>query len=121
MRLKALAVPPFFRPPAWVKTPFRLIFLLTLAMILAVLVLYFRIQPQIPLFYSLAQPAQQLVAKEWLWLFPVTAVSITAVHLAVVQTYRNYNLLLIQLFSWTTVMILVLLGLALVRITMIVS
>ena len=121
MRFKVTALPTFIQPPSWVKTPFRLSYLFTLAMTLAVLVLYFRIQPQIPLFYSLAQPAQQLAPKEWLWLFPVISVLITAIHLGVVQTYKNYNVLLIQLLSWTTVMIQLLLGLALLRITMIVS
>lgn len=83
---------------------------------LLVLVFYFRTQPVIPLFYTLPQRAQQLAPKEWLFLFPISIAFITALHLSLVQTFSAANRLLLQLFSWTTILIQVMFALALVRI-----
>lgn len=121
MQFKVTALPVFIQPPAWVKTPFRFSYVITLGLCLSVLVYYFRVQPQIPLYYTLSQPSQQLANKQWLGLFPLISLTITIAHLLIVQKCKNYNVLLIQLFSWTTVMIQVLLALALFRIIMIVS
>jgi len=121
MQFKVAELPVFIQPPAWVKTPFRFSYLITLGLILSVLIYYFRIQPIVPLYYSLAQPAQQLAPKEWLGLFPAISLLITVLHLGIVQKNKEYDHLLIQLFSWTTVVIQVLLALALFRIIMIVS
>jgi len=73
------------------------------------------------MFYTLALPAQQLVVKEWLWLFPAISLLITLTHLAAAQRFKNYNHLLLQLFSWITVLIQAILTLALIRIVVIVT
>lgn len=109
------------QPPRFVRTPFLLSYLLTLGSMLLVLVFYFRTQPVVPMFYTLPQPAQQLAAKEWLFLFPLVISLITAFHLSLVQTFSNYNRLLLQLLSWTTIIIQIIFGLALVRIVSIIA
>lgn len=88
---------------------------------LLVLVFYFQTQPVIPLFYTLPQPVQQLAAKEWLFLFPLVITLITALHLSIIQTNVTYNKLLLQLFSWSTVLVQVILMLGLVRIVLIIG
>jgi len=109
------------QPPRFARTPFLISYLISLATMLLVLVFYFRTQPVIPLFYTLPQPAQQLAAKEWLFLFPLVITLITAFHLSLVQTFSASNRLLLQLFSWTTILIQVMFGLALVRIVGIIA
>lgn len=109
-----------FQPPRFARTPFLISYLISLASMLLVLVFYFRTQPVVPLFYTLPQAAQQLAAKEWLFIFPLVIALITAVHLSIVQTFQSYNRLLMQLFSWTTILIQIIFGLALVRIVTII-
>lgn len=99
----------------------RLSLLLVMVVMLVVLVQYFRIQPQIPLFYSLARPQQSLVAKEWLFLFPVLSITMFVVHSAILRSSRFAENLLITLFAWSSFGTQLLIDLALFRIIMIVT
>lgn len=109
------------RPPKFVRIPITLCYIITLSVFLMVLVSYFRIQPVIPLFYSLARPAEQLAPKYWLFFFPAILAVITFGHLGLIYRYHDYERLLLQLFAWTTLGINVLLAFALIRILIIVS
>lgn len=111
----------FFLLPKFVKTPFLLVYLLTLISLLSTLVYYFRSQPQIPIFYSLPEPSQQLASKEWLFLFPGLAIISTFIHVAVTKSISTSDRLLVILFSWSTVVVQVVLTLALFRIIYIIS
>jgi hypothetical protein len=106
--------------PKQLKRPILLISLMNAVIILLVLVAYFQIQPFIPLFYTLPESEKQLVNKAWLFLFPVTSISITTLHLFLVKFFRYLSPLIIQLFVWTTVGVLFLLALVLIRIMLIV-
>lgn len=111
----------FFLLPKFVKTPFLLVYLLTLVSSLTTLVFYFRAQPQIPIFYSLPEPAQHLAPKEWLFLFPGLAVLSTVIHIAITKSITHTDRLLVILFSWSLVVVQVVLVLALFRIIYIIS
>lgn len=107
--------------PRFIRTPFLISYLCTLSLSLLVLVAYFRIQPQVPLFYSLARPAEHLASKEWLFLIPAISGAISFIHLILINIFHEYDRLLIQLFSWTTVAVQIVLSLALIRILVIIS
>lgn len=109
-----------YRLPAFLKTPVLLMFLISSCVALLVLVAYFQVQPVVPLFYTLADPTQQLAAKEWLFLFPALAFAISLLHLWLLFAYRTYTELILKLFAWTSVAILATLSLALVRIVLII-
>jgi len=109
------------RPPKFVRVPITLSYIITLSILLLVLVDFFRIQPVLPLFYSLARPDEQLAPKVWIFFFPVVLTLITFGHLGLIYRYHNYEPLLLQLFAWTTLVINILLSLALLRVLIIVS
>lgn len=88
---------------------------------LGVLIFYFNLQPQVPLFYSLARKSQYLAAKGWLFLFPALSLLITLVHFSILKMIHTADPLLIKLFTWITVGMQVLLGIALLRIILIIS
>lgn len=111
----------FFLLPKFVKTPFLIVYLLTLTSALATLVFYFRSQPQIPIFYSLPEPAQHLAPKEWLFLFPGLALVSTLIHVTITKSIATSDKLLVMLFSWSTVVVQIVLVLALFRIIYIIS
>src|SRR5687768_781612 len=123
MRLKPLRVRyllSLLNTPRFVRTPFLISYLCTFSLSLMVLVSYFQVQPQVPLFYSLARPAQHLAAKEWLFLIPALSGAISFIHLLLINTFHEYDRTLITLFSWTTVAVQVVLSLALLRVLLII-
>lgn len=111
----------FFFIPKIVKTPFLIIYLSTLISALLTLVFYFGTQPVVPIFYSLAEPAQHLTPKEWIFLFPVFSFVISLLHSILIKLIIKSEKLLIILFAWITVIVQIVLLLALVRIIYIIS
>lgn len=111
----------FFLLPKFVKAPFLLVYLLTLLSALVTLVFYFRAQPEIPIFYSLAEPAQHLAPKQWLLLFPALSFVSTLIHVAVTKSIAHTDRLLVVLFSWASVIVQAVLVLALLRVIYIIS
>ena len=110
-----------FRIPKYLKTPFLVSFLTVITMFLVTLIFFFRIQPQVPLFYSLARPSQHLTSKNWLFLLPVLSLFIGLTHLMIAKIAKHTDQLLMKLFAWTTVGIQLILGLALFRILAIIT
>jgi hypothetical protein len=111
----------FFVIPKLIKTPFLIVYLFTLMSALTTLTFYFRSQPVVPIFYSLAEPTQHLAAKEWLFLFPFISIMISFIHTALIRVLGKSELLLLKLFAWTTVVIQTVFLLALLRIVYIIS
>ena len=107
--------------PRSLKTPLLLIMLVTLVVALTSLVYYFRIQPVIPLFYTMIQAENQLVAKEWLFLFPIFSSIITMLHLTILAKLVDHEQVLVTLFTWSTFALQVLLLIAFFRILVIIS
>jgi hypothetical protein len=103
------------------KTPILISFLLSCLTILLVLINYFSLQPVVPMFYSLAQPDEFLVPKLWLIIFPLLSSIILLVHLPLLNSIRQYEKVIQQLYVWVTTTVEFLLLLALVSILWIVS
>jgi hypothetical protein len=101
--------------PQFVRTPFLISYLITFSLSLFVLVIYLRIQPTVPLFYSLARPTQHLVPKEWLFIVPALSGAISVSHLILINIFEEYDQLIRLLFSWTTVAIQIVLAVAVIR------
>jgi hypothetical protein len=90
-------------------------------MLLVTTIFFFRIQPQVPLFYSLARTSQHLTSKNWLFLLPALSLLISFSHLIIAKIIRHNDQLLMKLFAWTTVGTQLILGLALFRILIIIT
>lgn len=103
------------------KSAMFLTIALTGAIIIALVFSFFSAQPQVPMFYSLAQANQQLASKVWLFLFGGISISITVVHLSLILSFRQLDLFLLRLFIWTTVLIQTLLLMALLRIIFVIA
>ena len=87
----------------------------------AALLGYFFVQPNIPLFYSLAQNDQQLVNKEYLFVLPFLSLTFGVMNILLITILKKYDKLLLSLFSWVATIFQVLLLFALLRILLIVS
>lgn len=110
-----------FGIPQPLRTPFLFSFLISFSLALITLVMYFRLQPQVPLFYSLPRSTQHLVAKEWLFLLPSISWIISFIHLIIAKSAQKADLLLLKIFTWTTVGMQFLLSLSLLRIIIIIN
>jgi len=107
--------------PKYLKKIFLVSFLLTTSMLLITLIFFFRIQPQVPLFYSLARQSQHLTSKNWLFLLPALSLAISLTHLLIIKLIGQSDQLLMKLFAWTTVGVQFMFGLALFRILIIIT
>ncbi len=107
--------------PTETKRPTALSTGLILINIAAALLGYFTTQPDIPLFYSLAQNNQQLVGKEYIFILPILAIVFGIMNMLIITILKKYDKLLLTLFSWVTTIFQALLTFALLRILFIVS
>lgn len=107
--------------PKYSRTTALISLLISLLMGLLVSVLYFRLQPEVPLFYSLPRASEHLVTKEWLFLLPSISVIITITHLIIMSFSQQVDTLLLKLFAWSTVAVQLLLFVSLVRIILIIT
>lgn len=94
-----------FSVPSSIKLPVQLLAFITLVSSFLSITFYFSIQPEIPLLYSLSQPEQQLVTKEWIFIFPAILLFITIVHSWILFKMTQVQELLTQLFSLTSIII----------------
>ena len=102
--------------PKILKTPFLISFLIGSLAVLLSLVFYFRVQPQIPIFYSLSDSEQQLAPKEWLFFFPVFSLLVSFLHLALLLLIKKYDGIILKFFAWSTAIVQVVLLLVMLRI-----
>lgn len=105
----------------YLKAPFQLSFLISSGISLFLLIAYFRLQPTVPLFYSLAEPNDFLVDKSYLIIFPIFSFLITIGHIFIIKALYHHEKIIPTLFAWCTVTIQVLLLLELIRIVYIIS
>ncbi|MFZ1721417.1 MAG: hypothetical protein WAU07_02830 [Microgenomates group bacterium] len=102
--------------PASTRLPIGLSFMIWISILALATGFSIVAQPEVPLFYSYAQPEQQLVQKEWLLLIPALSFLMNIINYAVVVLAREIDPLLITLFAWTMLFIQVIFGLSLGRI-----
>lgn len=100
--------------PLDVQKPLRYSSGLTAIITLVSFATLFIVQPEIPLFYSLP-PTEVLVPKMWILLFPLLALFITITHITFTWVTRSFQPMVLRLYAWTTVMLLVLLLVTVVR------
>jgi hypothetical protein len=107
-----------------VETParktFRLAVILSLLISTASVISWPFLQPVIPIFYTLAQPDSQLVAKIWIFIFPVFAWLVTLLHFPLLKLMKDLGGSVETLFSWATVGVISVTGLILVRLILLV-
>ncbi|MBD3250540.1 MAG: hypothetical protein GF381_03165 [Candidatus Pacebacteria bacterium] len=77
----------------------------TLFLLGLTLVSYHQLTPQIPLLYSLADPEKQLVAKFWIWTLPGLSLMINLVHLVLLKAMPDLERFVLNLFSWSTLIL----------------
>lgn len=102
------------------RTPLRWISGIVLAQLALALASYPFLQPSIPLFYSLAQSTSQLAPKEFVFIFPAIGLLIALLARIGMRLTKSIDSILLQLFAWTTVVLISLSLLAMVRIILLV-
>lgn len=102
--------------PAVVKKRVSYSFYLTTITTLAASGFYFFLQPEIPLFYTLALSEQVLAPKIWLALFPSLSFLITILHMIIIGFLHDLDEQVLRLFAITTITIQSIVLLALIRI-----
>lgn len=96
---------------------------LVLSVILALIatIFYFIAPPQIPLFYSLSQPEQQLVQKEGIFILPTVALVSLLTTLALLSYAKNLDSVISTLILWSQIIMQSLLLVVTIRILVIIS
>lgn len=103
-------------PHPEVEIPLTISIFTSLVVLAASIAFYFTLQPVIPLFYSLALPSQYLVSKEWIFVFPAFSFGITIGHLIIIKLIKEYEVVLLKLVAWSSIILQILLCLAMIRI-----
>ncbi len=88
--------------------------------ILLVVIFYFSLQKEIPLFYSLSSD-QQLANKKFIFILPIIATLINLAHFIIVYIEKEINDNILRMFIKMTLLLQVLLLAILLRIIIIVS
>jgi len=96
-------------------------FLISFSLLIILLIFIWRLQPQVPLFYSLAQSEQQLAQKYWLFLIPGFSLTVSLLHTFIVIIFKKLDQLMLKLFARGTLLIQVLLSVVLLRILLIIN
>lgn len=110
-----------FSTPREIKTPFLLSLLLIGVSGLITVTSYAGMQSEIPLFYSRSNPSQQLVAKHWIFLFPLATAIVVLVNRILLYFLHKYDHQLTVMYAWTTFVLICFLNFALIRILYVIS
>ncbi len=89
--------------PKHTLTPFRLSLAIGFVLIGLASLGYWRLQPELPIFYSLAQSNQQLAPKHWIFLFPFLSFLTTICNFSLIKQNSDLEAILVAVISWTTV------------------
>jgi hypothetical protein len=92
----------------------------SLVMLLLLLVFYFPLQSQVPLFYSLPSD-QQLVNKQFLFILPFLSILINLAHFLIMKFNKEIHEYVLKMFVQLTFLLQVLLLAILLRVIIIVS
>ncbi|MBQ6154749.1 hypothetical protein IJJ27_00670 [bacterium] len=100
---------PYYRPFFYVAVPASLLTLFF------VIFFYRYLPPVVPLYGSLTQTVDRLAEKKELFILPAMALTINFVHALVIYFGRHYDLLILQMFSYLTIFVQVLILAVLLR------
>lgn len=90
-------------------------FFFLLVFTLASVILYPSIQGKIPLFYSLTRDLDQLANKEWIFLFPGMSLIIIVLNTLLIAVNKHFEPLIINLFTWATFGLQIILAMIFIR------
>lgn len=110
MSTDAVSLPPLF------SRELILSYFLTLFAAVLAFAAFTILPPQIPLWYSIAIPEQQLVPKISLALFPVGMFLVTVIHTLIINKLRTMDATIIKIFSFGTTLVIFLFLVGLVHI-----
>lgn len=80
----------------------------------------FILQPEIPLWYSLVQPEDQMVSKPFILFIPLLALLISLIHFVIIKRVRWLDAALIRIVGVSTLFVVSLLAIAFVHILLVV-
>lgn len=103
------------------QKPFRLSLLINLVIIGLGVYGLSVVTPVVPLFYSLANPDKQLVSKQWLLFLPLLSLLINSLHLILTKLNQELDSFVLRLFSWSTLILQIMLFMITMRIILITS
>jgi hypothetical protein len=101
--------------PNVVKKPLFACWVLTLLMIFVSGGYFFIAQPELPVFYTMARPAQSLVPSVWLFVFPTISILMSFIHIGIAHWMRSMDNLLLIIFTRTGLALQLVLFIALLR------
>lgn len=107
--------------PKTIKTPVLVSWIVTTILIIITAIYYFISQPELPIFYSLARKSDQIVRKEFIFLFPLISLLMNIIHTVVIKIINKYSTLMLELFVFTTALLQIIFLLSLIRIVIITS
>lgn len=110
-----------FEAPRELKTPLLLCLLMIGISGLITAMAYSWIQFEVPLFYSLSQPEQQLAPRQWIFLFPIASAIMVILNRIFIHFLRKYDHQVTKIYTWMTVFLIFLLNFALIRILYVIS
>lgn len=82
---------------------------------------YNTIQPEIPLFYSLANTSSQLTGKSRIFLLPIVSLFVGLIHFLLTKYLYSLKVRFIKVFAWATVLIQALILTILIRIIWVIT
>ena len=74
-----------------------------------------RLQPEIPMFFSLPQGKAQLVDKAWFVLHPILGLVILTINTLIIRLQQNYYRIYCQLLTWITMIIICMITIAMIH------
>lgn len=102
------------------RQPILWCFLFLLTLTLISVALYPSIQGKIPLFYSLTKDFDQLANKEWIFLFPGISLGIMLINTLLIAVNKHFEPLIINLFTWATLGLQIILTMIFIRLIFII-
>ncbi len=106
--------------PAHLKIPVLLSLLLLLITTLIALSMLISLQPEIPIFYSLASPKEYLANKNWILAFPSISLVMFIANAYIMRLLNSSDRILQRIFAWTATTLQFFLFIAMIRVLILV-
>ena len=102
------------------KTPFLLSVLFSSLTVFLTVSAYTSLQPVIPLYYSLPQPEQQIVSKQFIVIVPLLSICVVIIHTLYAGILNRSDVIMTKTLNWFTVLITAFLLFIIMRILLII-
>lgn len=108
------------QPRVNLPLPFKISLALTVVIAVEIAIVYLRLQPELPIFYSLAEAEKQLAPKAYIWLLPSFSLLLNLLHFGLTRVFKQLETMILNIFSWSTVLLQTILFLTVTRIILII-